>query len=255
MGYPATTGLEAIDYRLTDAVADPPGIADEFYTEKLWRLDGVLVCYEAPADMPEPGQLPALGQGTMTFGSFNSVNKLGPAVISNWARILKALPGSRLVLTSVPRGHAQERLAAMFEAEGVDSARLKMVPEMANAEFLQLYREVDIALDSFPCGGGTSTCESLWMGVPVVSLLGKTFAGRVSASMLAAIGRQEWCAHDMDEYVGIALELAADLTRLAAIRADLRSSVANSPLGDATGFTRNLEKAYLEMWASWCLQN
>lgn len=255
LGYPATTGLAAIDYRLTDAIADPPGDGDRHYIEKLWRLPDALVCYHPPADMPDAGELPAMSNGYVTFGSFNGVSKVGPEVVALWARILKSAPGSRLIVTTIPAGHAQTRMLELFAKCGIEASRLQMFEMLSNAEFLSLYQRVDISLDPFPCNGGTSTCESLWMGVPVVCLRGDTFAGRVAPSMLAASGHAEWAAASRQEYVGIALRLASDLNGLAAIRAGLRSQAQNSPLGNAEKFTRGLEQAFRAMWAKWCAAN
>jgi protein O-GlcNAc transferase len=253
LGYPATTGLDAMDYRLTDAIADPPGDGDRHYTEKLWRLKDTLVCYQPPPDMPEVSELPAKANGYLTFGSFNGVSKVGPEVVSLWARILKAVPHSKLVITTIPAGRAQNRMRELFAAQGVEADRLQMFEMLSSVEFLNIYRIVDIALDPCPCNGGTSTCESLWMGVPVVCLAGETFAGRVGPSMLAASGHPEWVAKNQEEYFDIALRLASDFAALAAARSSQREQIRNSPLFDAGKFTLGLERAYREMWGAWCV--
>ncbi len=252
LGYPATTGLAAMDYRLTDAIADPAGNADAWYREKLWRLADSLWCYAPPADLPEVSELPALNNGYVTFGSFNNVNKIGPELVALWARILKGVPGSRLLLTSVPKGHAQQRMQGLFAADGIEASRLEMVATLQNVEFLKLYRSVDVALDSFPCNGATSTCESLWMGVPVISLAGDTFAGRAGLSLLTASGLAEWIAFDEKEYLAIAMRLAGRPAVLAAIREELREKVSHSALGDGVKFVLGLERAYRDMWSNWC---
>lgn len=251
LGYPATTGLEAIGYRLTDEVADPAD-ADRFYSEQLWRLPASLWCYTPPPDLPDCGELPAATNGYVTFGSFNNVNKTGPGVVALWAGILNRVAGSRLLISSIPAGVAQERMRDLFAGHGIDASRLRMQAPLPHVEFLKLYREVDIALDSFPCNGATSTCESLWMGVPVVSLTGATFAGRAGLSLLTAAGCGDWVAADEAQYADIAARLAGDLAALAAIRRGLRSRMRVSPVGDAPGFTRALEDAYRGMWQRWC---
>jgi protein O-GlcNAc transferase len=252
LGYPATTGLAAIDYRLTDAQADPPGKTEAYYTEKLWRLPASLWCYAPPADLPALNVLPAANNQYVTFGSFNHVNKVGPAVVSVWAKILHAVADSRLLMASIPGGFSQQRMLQLFAGHGIAASRLRMVAALPNVEFLKLNQEADIALDPFPCGGATSTCEALWMGLPVVSLVGQTFAGRAGLSLLSACGHGEWAAADERSYVETAVGLAADMPALAAIRQALRNEAARSPLGDVKGFVADLERAYRGMWEAWC---
>ena len=255
LGYPATTGLPAMDWRLTDAVAEPPGTAEHLYSEQLMRLPHSLWCYQAPGDAGEVSPLPAPGRdGQVTFGSFNSYAKIGPQVIALWARVLLAVEHSRLLMITVPGGGAQESLWAEFEALGVARERVELRDRLPRAAYLASFREADIALDPFPCNGGTTTCDALWMGLPVVALRGNTFLSRASLSVMTAAGCPEFTAGDEDEYVARCAELASDLPRLAAIRAGLRQQVASSPLTDAKAFARDMEAAYRAMWQAWCEQ-
>jgi len=253
LGYPATTGLEAMDWRLTDAVAEPPGTAEHLYTEKLARLPNSLWCYQAPAHMRGAvSPLPAAARGHVTFGSLNSYTKVGPRVIELWAAVLHAVPGSRIKLITVPEGDAQAELWSRFEALGIARERVDLHGRLGRDGYLAVFDEVDIALDPFPCNGGTTTCDSLWMGLPVVALRGASFLSRAALSVLSAAGCAEWAGDDAAGYVEICRSLAADLPALAAIRAGLRARVAASPLTDAPGFARDVEAAYREMWRRWC---
>ncbi len=252
LGYPATTGIEAMDWRLTDAVAEPEGQSEAFYTERLYRLPHSLWCYQPFTDMGEPGPLPALTQGQVTFGSFNNYAKVGPRVVDLWASVLRAVPDSRLVMITVPAGEAQAALWARFEALGVARERVMLYDRLDRARYVALFGTVDIALDPFPCNGGTTTCDALWMGLPVVALAGTTFLSRASLSVLSASGLEEFAAADEAGYVALCARLASDLPALSALRASLRSRLSSSPLLDAAGFTRDIEAAYRAMWREWC---
>ena len=252
LGYPATTGLPAMDWRLTDAVTEPPGAADSFYTERLFRLPHSLWCYQGPTDMGEVSPLPALSTGRVTFGSFNSFSKIGPRVVALWAQVLLALPDAHLLMVTVPEGEARSALLADFAALGIEPDRLTLHGRLPRPDYAAAFSAVDVALDPFPCNGGTTTCDALWMGLPVVALRGNTFLSRASLSVMTAAGCPEFTAADEDEYVARCVELAADLPRLAAIRAGLRQRMASSPLTDATGFARDMEAAYRKMWQGWC---
>ncbi len=252
LGYPATTGLDVMDYRLTDAITEPVGAAEQFYTETLVRLPHSLWCYQPFADMPAVSRLPALANGTVTFGSFNSYTKIGPSVIELWASVLRTVANSRLVLLTVPQGAAQAELRRQFAALGINGERLELHDRVLRQEYLALFASVDIALDPFPCNGGTTTCDALWMGLPVVTLIGNTFLSRASYSLLAATGMTAFAAEDSRAYVEICAMYAGDLVRLSKVRAELRTRVSASPLLDAAGFTRDLEDAYRGMWQRWC---
>jgi tetratricopeptide (TPR) repeat protein len=255
LGYPNTTGLPTIDYRLTDAVADPPGEADALHSERLVRLAPGFLCYRAPEDAGPVAPLPARAAGHVTFGSFNNVAKLSPATIALWARLLREVPGSRLLLKASQfkdRG-TRERAAAAFTAAGVAAERLTILPpQPTTAAHLAEYARVDIALDPLAYNGTATTCEALWMGVPVVTQRGERHAARVGASILSTVGLNRLIAATPDEYVATAVGLARDLTGLAELRAGLREHVRASPLTDGAGFARTVEAAYRSMWRDWC---
>jgi predicted O-linked N-acetylglucosamine transferase (SPINDLY family) len=254
LGYPATTGMSAMDYRLTDAIVDPPGAAEGYYTERLLRLPHSLWCFRPSASMPEPGPLPALRSGQITFGSLNSMLKLTPQMIALWSRLLLSIPQARLVLTTVAAGEARERIAAEFARHGVPAETLSIRAPLAREQFWALYREIDIALDTYPCNGGATTCEALWSGVPVLSLAGPLFQSRAGLSLLSVIGLPELVAHSESDYLRIARELALDRVQLSQLRRGLRQRMRDSPLLDEARFTRALEALYREAWRRWCEQ-
>jgi predicted O-linked N-acetylglucosamine transferase (SPINDLY family) len=249
LGYPNTTGLRAVDYRFTDAIADPVGVADELHSEELVRLDGGIWCYTGGPDAPVPV---AKDDGVITFGSFNHMSKLTPKVIALWARILKAVPNSRLLLKHLQLAHAVTRdtVTKQFGIHGIGPERLDLHAKLPKyADHLALYGQVDVGLDPFPFNGCTTTFEALWMGVPVVALNGETHVARVGASILTHLGHDELLAQDEDDYVRIASALAGDASKRGEYRAGLRDAVKASPLGDAAGFAAKVEDAYREMWA------
>jgi predicted O-linked N-acetylglucosamine transferase (SPINDLY family) len=252
LGYPNTTGLPQIDYRLTDAVSDPPGTTEAWHSEKLWRLPGPFLCYEPPAVAPAVNALPADPADGVTFACFNNLAKINPELVGLWARLLRDVPGSRLLLKSPGLADPPTVAAvrARFAAAGVAGDRIGCDgTRLSVADHLGLYRGVDVALDAHPYNGTTTTCEALLMGVPVVTLAGQVHAARVGASLLTHLGRSEWIAATADAYVEIARGLAGDRSRLGAIRAELRAQLLRSPLCDAVGFTRRLESAYSGMLA------
>lgn len=254
LGYPDTTGLDTVDYRITDATADPAG-AEAFHTESLLRLDGCFLCYRPAADSPPVSALPMGAAGGVTFGSFNNMAKLSPAVLELWVRVVDAVPGARLLIKnpSLADTATRERCYQWFAQQGVGADRVELLgPTAGRSEHLALYSMVDIALDTFPYAGTTTTCEALWMGVPVVTLAGARHAGRVGASLLAAVGHPEWVAASPEEYLALATELAADPQRLGEIRAQLRGQMRASALCDEHAFARVLEQAYRDIWHRWC---
>jgi predicted O-linked N-acetylglucosamine transferase (SPINDLY family) len=252
LGYPATTGLDTMDYRLTDARIEPPGTCEAYYTETLVRLPHSLWCYQPFDDMPEISPFPAERNGYLTFGSFNNFAKIGPRVIELWARILDAVPNSRLVMITVPAGIAQNGLRQRFADLGIAAERVELLDRLPRAAYLDLYSRVDVALDPFPCNGGTTTCDALWMGVPVLTLMGETFLSRASYSLLAALGLELFATPSPETLIELAQTLDRDREALAMVRAGLRDQMAASPLLDARGFTRDLEAAYRSMWQRWC---
>ncbi|TSK04504.1 MAG: tetratricopeptide repeat protein [Geobacter sp.] len=255
IGYPFSTGLAAIDYRITDAVCDPPGATERFHTEELIRLPGPFSCFAPPEEAPEVAELPALATRRITFGSFNNPAKITPETVALWSEVLRAVPDSRLLLKgySLACPETAKRFAAAFAAHGIERERLTLTGNTPSyRDHLALYGEVDIALDTYPYNGTTTTCEALWMGVPVVTLAGESHRARVGASLLAAVGHTELVAFDAHSFVQIAAALAGDLVRLASLRKGLRARMAASPLTDGTGFTRDLEERLTAAWNAWC---
>ncbi len=258
LGYPNTTGLAEMDYRLTDAVADPEGEADLRHSEKLLRLPQGFLCFSPDPDSPEPGALPALATGRVTFGCFNNFAKLTPEMIALWCRLLAAVPRSRLLLKAHALGNESARRSLLnhFTDHGIDEARLMIWgPEDSFAGHLARYREVDIALDTYPYHGTTTTCEALWMGVPVITLAGSAHVSRVGASILKRLSLDELVAVDPDGYLATAVALSADLEKLRALRAGLRQRMRESPLLDRSGFARSVETAYAAAWERWRAQD
>jgi len=246
-GYPNTTGMDAMDYRITDAYCDPPGSTENLHSERLVRLPNIYMSWRPPSDAPEPSPLPALASDRITFGSFNSCFKITPAMIRVWSSVLSAVPDSRLVILTVTGKRAADRILQGFTACGIDRERLELRPRVAHESFLAAHREVDIALDTFPYHGTTTTCFSLWMGVPAVALAGPTHVSRVGLSLLSNVGLGQLAVSGQDEYVATAAQLATDRDALARIRSTLRERVASSPLTDGAACARALEHAYGEM--------
>jgi predicted O-linked N-acetylglucosamine transferase (SPINDLY family) len=253
LGYAGTTGLSTIDYRLTDDIADPPGQSDFLHSERLLRLPNGFLCYRPPEDAPAAASRNN-DSGAITFGSFNALFKLNDRVIAIWARILNALPTARLIIKSggLVDDAVRHRIADQFARGGVSPARLELLGWTEGvAEHLDLYGRIDIGLDTFPYNGTTTTCEALWMGVPVVTLAGDRHASRVGASLLTRVAAPELVATNEDDYVARALALARDPGRLLALRAGLRARMAASPVCDAAGFARSVEEVYRCIWADW----
>lgn len=258
LGYPNTRGFDAIDYWFTDALADPPGQSERFYVEEIVRLPNGFNCYQAPPQSPAVSPLPALKAGHISFGSFNNTPKINERVIACWAAILRAVPQARLILKARALADRQtrERFERCFTGHGIPAERIEMVSWIpSSADHLQLYHRIDIVLDTFPYNGHTTTCEALWMGVPVVTLAGQTHAGRVGMSLLTHVKLAELVAENLQAYVDIAVGLAHDLEHLAILRQGLRDRMKRSPLMDAASFTRALEQAYREMWKKYCEAN
>jgi len=255
LGYPNTTGLEAIDYRLTDIQADPPQLgAQRFYTEELAFLPDGFLCYRPPDFAPPIAPLPAEEAGYITFGSFNNNCKINPTVIGLWSEILRANENSRLLLKLKGGNEAliRDRYLAAFEKAGLGPDRVDICGWMSPAEHLQSYARMDIALDTYPYNGTTTTCEALWMGVPTISLVGECHASRVGLSLLSRIGLEFFAASTPQEYVAKATALATNLPALAQIRSSMRARIATSGLCHARAFAAQVESAYRQMWQRWC---
>ncbi|HWR39335.1 MAG TPA: tetratricopeptide repeat protein [Patescibacteria group bacterium] len=247
IGYPNTTGMTTMDYRITDAQADPPGMTEQWHSEKLLRLPDSFLCYRPPDEAPPVGALPAASGQRVTFGSFNNFAKISPRTYDLWARVLQAVPGSRLLVKiagSTDEHSMSERVRQELAQRGIGPQRLETVGEVVGAAaHLSRYHQIDIALDTYPYHGTTTTCDALWMGVPVVTLAGGTHVSRVGASLLTVAGLADWIAANEGEYIAIAAAKAADLKALAELRSGLRKQLASSPLTDACRFTAALETA------------
>lgn len=255
LGYPNTTGLSTIDYRISDTWADPVDIADKLHTEKLVRLPHGFHCYQPAQNCPTVSPLPALLTGQVTFGSFNNLAKVTPEAIAVWARILQAVPQSKILLKyrALTDASTCEHCYQLFEQHQILRDRVQLIGHITGfAEHLALYSQIDIGLDTFPYNGTTTTCEALWMGVPVITVAGKGHAARVGVSLLANLGLTDLITSSCDEYVDLAVRLANDLERLRYLRTHLRSIMMRSPLTNARSFTQSLEMAYRQMWYRWC---
>jgi len=255
LGYPNTTGLRCMDYRLTDEIADPPGEADRLHVEQLVRLPHGFLCFQTDSPVPPVSSPPCTNQGHITFGSFNSLQKITAEVITAWSEILHHVPGSRLMLKSSALADETTRIrcATQFAAQGIDRDRIELhglIP--ARDDHLAMYSQIDIGLDTFPYNGTTTTCEALWMGVPVVTLRGNRHAGRVGASILHHVGIPELIADSVDAYIEQATTLAEHTEELANLRRRLRPQMRASALMNTAQFARSLEKAYRTMWQVWC---
>ncbi|MFM7034769.1 MAG: tetratricopeptide repeat protein [Planctomycetia bacterium] len=251
-GYVGTTGVTAIDYVLADR-HQVPEEAEPWYVERILRMPNGYVSYDPPSVAPPVSPLPALATGRVTFGSFNNQAKVGPGAVATWARVLHRVPGSRLVLKyyAMSNPAVTGRLREMFAGHGIEPDRLVFLGSTSHMEQLEQYREIDIGLDTFPYSGGLTTLEALWMGVPVVTCPGETFASRHSLSHLSNVGLTTTIARDLDEYVDVAASLAADLPALSALRAGLREKVATSPLCDGERFARDFERIMRGVWNDW----
>jgi protein O-GlcNAc transferase len=255
LGYPNTTGVSAVHYRFTDAVADPAGDADALATEKLVRFAPTAWAYQPPDFAPEPNDPPCTGGRPVKFGCFNNLTKLTGSALVVWARLLATVPDSRLVLKGRGLGEddVRERYFARMTAAGLPLDRVDLLEREAETkDHLALYHEIDIALDSFPYNGTTTTCEALWMGVPVVALLGDRHVSRVSASLLTAVGHPEWIAKTEDDYVRIAAQLVSDVTKLKTMRAGLRTEMKRGLLLDHAGQAARFGDALRACWRERC---
>jgi protein O-GlcNAc transferase len=252
IGYQNTTGMTAMDYRLTDGRADPLGLTDAFYTEQLVRLPRSFFCYQPSDEAPPITPLPARASGRVTFGYFNNFSKVTPRVIEAWLEILLRVSDSQLLVLAAACGYVERRLREIARQKGVDPQRIKLYDALPLTGYMRLLQRADIALDPFPFNGHTTTCDSIWMGVPVVMLEGDRYASRFGGCVLANVGLEDLIARSVDEYVDIAVELAKNLARLERLRDELRPRMASSPLLDFGGFTRNVEAAYRQMWRKWC---
>ena len=252
-GYLSTSGTTRVDYRITDAHADPSGLAERTHTEKLLRLPHSQWCYRPPAASEQAGEPPAAPpcerNSFVTFGSFNQAAKLSPTARRLWAEILKRTPGSRLLVVGMPPGPATQALLDEFERNGVARGAVSVEPRLLLPDYFRKLREVDIALDTTPYSGGTTTCDTLWMGTPVVTLTGPRSLSRSAASILEVLGLRDWVATSPEDYVARAVALAG---KPALARQGLRERMRASPLMDEARFARDMEALYRQMWRTWC---
>jgi len=249
IGYPATTGLSQMDYRISDGVTDPPESSAGWHSETLQRLAECFLCYTPPENMPKIPE--RRDERPIVFGSFNNFSKVTPDLVRTWATLLSRVPDSRLLLKSRQLADPVivEKLKIEFEEGGIDPARLTLMGRVDGRDsHLALYNEMDIALDTYPYNGTTTTCEALLMGVPVISRRGDLHAGRVGASLLGAFGRPDWVAGDNEEYLGIAESLVSDRPA----KQSLRELFLQSAVTDGETFTRGLEQTYRTVWRAWC---
>jgi len=257
LGYPNTTGLDTIDYRITDACADPQGETEHLHAEQLVRLPHGFLCYLPAANCPDVSPPPVLKSNQITFGCFNNLAKVNPKLIGDWAEILQAVPHSRMIIKSKPLVDPDTcaYLHQLFQQHGIASERVQLLGWLPDKnQHLTLYEQVDIALDTFPYHGTTTTCEAMWMGVPVITQAGSTHLSRVGVSLLSSVGLQDLIAQSAQEYIHKAVELANDRQRLQRLRANLRHWMQASPLTDADAIAHSLEAAYRTMWRHWCEQ-
>jgi predicted O-linked N-acetylglucosamine transferase (SPINDLY family) len=252
LGYLGTTGSRTIDYRITDPLADPPGAADRWHTERLIRLPRSLWCFSPWDGMPAPAERPDAPAAPIVFGSFNRLTKIHPPVLRLWAQLLERVPDSELWILDVPSEEMRTALLGAFREVGVAESRIVTFPRQLREEYWQTIRQADIALDPFPYNGGATTCECLWLGVPVVTKAGAMGFARSGASILGNAGLNELVAESDEQYLEIATVLATDRPRLRALQRGLRDRLRASPLLDAPGFMRDLERAYRQAWRQAC---
>jgi protein O-GlcNAc transferase len=250
LGYPNTTGLSAIDYRFTDIISDPIGKSEKFYSEKLYRLDNNFLCYKGDQTISFNNIPPNKSSNYITFGSFNNFSKITSNVIKTWSVILKNIPKSRLILKSPQLNKNVKFYLDIFEKEGVNRDRIEFIERIdSSSDHLQLYNKIDISLDTFPYNGTTTTFESLWMGVPVITLRGNSHVSRVGASILTNLEFTDFIADDIKSYINLASDIISNLDKLEIIRQNLRKKMQNSQLCDGSLFAQNVEHAYQKMWS------
>jgi predicted O-linked N-acetylglucosamine transferase (SPINDLY family) len=249
-GYPGSTGLSVMDYRLSDPYLDPPE-NDALYVEKTVRLPHSFWCFDPLEANLAPNPLPALATGYVTFGCLNTFCKTNEPTFELWSQVLRNIPDSRLLLLC-PEGSHRQRTRDFFQARGIDPGRIRFSPFLAHREYFELYHQIDLCLDTLPYNGHSTSLDALWMGVPVVTLVGKTVVGRAGLSQLMNLKLPELITYTPEQFVATATDLARDLPRLQALRGGLRERMERSPLMDAGGFTCGIEAAFREMWRAWC---
>lgn len=246
-GYPNTTGLKAVDYRITDAVSDPPGLTEPLYVERLLRLSGLAWAYQPPADAPPVTPLPAAAGDTFTFGCLNNAAKISDACLHAWAKLVQAVPGAKLVLLAGQSKCGAERLTKLFAEAGLAADRLDLLMRLPRKDYFEAYARFDLALDPFPYNGGVTTCDALWMGVPVLAVAGASYVSRQGASILTHVGSPEFIAESPEQMIELAKTWATNRDLLADIRTGLRGQVAKT-VGDGKAYVRTLEAGLRQAW-------
>ena len=249
--YPSGTGMDAIDYRLTDPYLDPPGEHDDWYVERSIRLPHTFWCYDTSGEQPPVGPLPARSNGYITFGSLNNFAKVNPQVLPLWANVLDQIPNSRLILLAPP-GRPRDRVRAFFTTRSISADRIEFVPHQPRLDYLLTYSRIDIVLDTFPYNGHMTSLDALWMGVPVVTFMGQTGVGRAGFSQLSNLGYAKWVADSQAVFMRIAREMAGDLDGLADIRATLRQRMIDSPLTNGRQWAADIDIVFRKAWRNWC---
>jgi predicted O-linked N-acetylglucosamine transferase (SPINDLY family) len=251
LGYPGTTGLSTIDYRLTDPYLDPPGLFDAFYSEESIRLPDTFWCYDPLSNEPAVNALPALETGIVTFGCLNNFCKVNEGCLALWAQVLQNVPQSRLLLRA-PRGQARDNVIATLQKKSIAKERIEFVETMPRPQYLATHDRIDLGIDPFPYNGHTTSLDAFWMGVPSLTLVGKSVVGRAGLSQLCNLDLRELAAQTPEEYVALATHWASNLDGLQKLRGSLRERMRQSPLMDGKRFARNVESAYRQMWRRWC---
>ncbi|BCM25760.1 O-linked N-acetylglucosamine transferase, SPINDLY family protein [Methyloradius palustris] len=254
LGYINTTGLSTIDYRIVDAYSDPVGITEKFHSEALLRLPNCQWCYQKPSQLINVSALPALTSGNICFGSLNRFTKLSSKILDLWARLLIEIPESRLMIVGIPHEKHLD-IFNHFDTFGISNERIELYTPVGLDQFRELHHQIDIALDSHPYSGATTTCDSAWMGVPTLTLVGGTSISRSTSSILLNLDLNDWIAHNENEFITLAKKQVNDLDNLSKLRANLRGILESSPIMDAAKFTVDLEKAYRGIWVKKCAEN
>jgi protein O-GlcNAc transferase len=249
-GYPNTTGIASVDYRITDAVSDPPGTTEHLCTEKLLRLESLAWCYRPPTNAPTVTPLPAAKSGVLTLGCLNNPAKISEACLNTWAQLLASIPNARLVLLAGQSAVGAQRLQSRFLDAGVERDRLELVFRLPPAEYFEAHQLIDMMLDPFPYNGGVTTCDALWMGVPVLTLAGASYVSRQGASIMTHVGLSEFVADSPENLIALAGMWAANKDWLADIRKGLRDQIAKSPVADPKQYIAALQNGYRQAWAA-----
>jgi protein O-GlcNAc transferase len=251
LAFPGTTGLSAIDYRLTDPYLDPPALEATDYSERSAWLPDSFWCYDPLSQEPAVNALPALKNGYMTIGSLNNFCKVNTRTLKLWAQVLQKTGTSRLIMLA-PEGRHREGVLHLLAQDGIAAERITFVAKQSRARYLELYQQIDLGLDTLPANGHTTSLDSTWMGVPVLTLVGQRVLGRAGVSLLSNLGLPEFICDTPEQFVSSAVKVSGDLHSLSRLRASLRTRMQQSPLMNAARFARNMEDAYRQMWRTWC---